>query len=162
MVIKEYVTDSNIFYIGIPFQSDSSFRYYITPEILSEINHIKKKIDGLNLLLSIKKVIIVEPSLINVKYILTKIKSLGQFGLSKPDCSIIALGYQLNLPIISTDYTVINTAKFLSLNTIIPGKSNFELKQNKKYCSICKKYFAIKFLYCNNCGNKLIFKPVKK
>ena len=148
--------------MGIPFQSDSSFRYYITPEILGEINHIKKKIDGLNLLLSLKKVIIVEPSLANITYILNKIKSLGQFGLSKPDSSILALGFQLNLPIISTDYTVINTAKFLSLDTIVPGKSNFEVKQNKKYCSICKKYFAIRFLYCNQCGNKLIFKSIRK
>ncbi len=148
--------------MGIPFQSDSSFKYYITPEILSEINHIQKRIDGLNLLLSLKKVIIIEPSLANIKYILKKIKILGQFGLSNPDCSIIALGFQLNLPIISTDYTVINTAKSLSLHTIVPGKSNFELKQNKKYCSICKKYFAIKCMYCNYCGNKLIFKPIKK
>ncbi len=148
--------------MGIPFQSDSSFRYYITPEILGEINHIKKKIDGLNLLLTLKKVIIVEPSLANITYILSKIKSLGQFGLSKPDSSILALGFQLNLPIISTDYTVINTAKFLSLDTIVPGKSNFEVKQNKKYCSICKKYFDIRFLYCNQCGNKLIFKSIKK
>ena len=148
--------------MGIPFQSDSSFRYYITPEILGEINHINKKIDGLNLLLTLKKVIIVEPSLANITYILNTIKSLGQFGLSKPDSSILALGFQLNLPIISTDYTVINTAKFLSLDTIVPGKSNFEVKQNKKYCSICKKYFAIRFLYCNQCGNKLIFKSIKK
>ncbi len=148
--------------MGIPFQSDFSFKYYITPEILGEINHIKKKIDGLNLLLSLKKVIIVEPSLANIAYILNKIKSLGQFGLSKPDSSILALGFQLNLPIISTDYTVINTAKFLSLDTIVPGKSNFEVKQNKKYCSICKRYFAIRFLYCNQCGNKLIFKSIKK
>ncbi len=148
--------------MGIPFQSGSNFRYYITPEILGEIKHIKKKIDGLNLLLSLKKVIVIEPSLVNVKYILNKIKSLGQFGLSKPDCSIIALSFQLNLPIISTDYTVINTAKFLSLNTLIPGKSNFEVKKNKKYCSICKKYFEIKYLYCNYCGNKLIFKLYKE
>ncbi len=148
--------------MDIPFQSDFSFKYYITPEILGEINHIKKKIDGLNLLLSLKKVIIVEPSLANIAYILNKIKSLGQFGLSKPDSSILALGFQLNLPIISTDYTVINTAKFLSLDTIVPGKSNFEVKQNKKYCSICKRYFAIRFLYCNQCGNKLIFKSIKK
>jgi len=160
--IKEYVADSNIFYMGIPFQSDSSFKYYITHEILGEINHIQKKIDGLNLLLSLKKVIIVEPSLANIKYISNKIKSLGQFGLSTPDCSIIALGFQLNLPIISTDYTVINTAKSLSLRTIVPGKSNFEVKQSKKYCSICKRYLAIKYLYCDHCGNKLIFKSIKK
>jgi rRNA maturation endonuclease Nob1 len=159
--IKEYVTDSNIFYMGIPFQSDSSFKYYITPDILGEICHIKKTIDGLNLLLSLKKVMIVDPSSENIRYVSNKIKLLGQFGLSKPDCSIIALSFQLNIPIMSTDFTVINTAKILSLNTLIPGKINFEVKKNKKYCSICKKYFDIKYLYCNCCGNKLIFKILK-
>jgi len=148
--------------MGIPFQSDSNLKYYITPDILSEINHIKKKIDGLNLLLSLGKVIVVEPSSENIKHIMKKIKLMGQFGLSKPDCSIIALSFQLNLPIISTDYTVINTAKFLSLYTIVPGKSNFEVIENKKFCSICKKYFEVKYPYCNSCGNKLIFKNIKK
>jgi rRNA maturation endonuclease Nob1 len=147
--------------MGIPFQSDSSFKYYITTDILSEIYHIKKTIDGLNLLLSIKKVNIVDPHLVNIRYVSNKIKSLGQFGLSKPDCSIIALSFQLNLPIMSTDYAVINTAKILSLNTVIPGKSNFEIKKNKKYCSICKKFFDIGYLYCNYCGNKLIYKIFK-
>lgn len=144
--------------MGIPFQSDYGIRYYISPDILNEITHIKKKIDGLNLLLSLEKVIIIEPSIDNIKYINKKIKSLGQFGLSKPDCSIIALGFQLKHPIISTDYTVINMAKFLLLDTIVPGKSNFELVKTKKFCSICKKYFDVRYMYCNYCGNKLIFK----
>jgi endoribonuclease Nob1 len=144
--------------MGIPFQSDYGIRYYISPDILNEITHIKKKIDGLNLLLSLEKVIVIEPSMDNIKYINKKIKSLGQFGLSKPDCSIIALGFQLKHPIISTDYTVINMAKFLLIDTIVPGKSNFELVKTKKFCSICKKYFDVRYMYCNYCGNKLIFK----
>ena len=144
--------------MGIPFQSDYGIRYYISPDILNEITHIKKKIDGLNLLLSLEKVIVIEPSMDNIKYINKKIKSQGQFGLSKPDCSIIALGFQLKHPIISTDYTVINMAKFLLLDTIVPGKSNFELVKTKKFCSICKKYFDVRYMYCNYCGNKLIFK----
>ncbi len=144
--------------MGIPFQSDSNLKYYITPDILNEINHIKKKIDGLNLLLSLGKVIVIEPLPENIKYVIHRIKLLGQFGLSKPDCSIIALSFQLKLPILSTDYTVINTAKFLSLDTIVPGKSNFEIVKTKKFCSMCKKYFDVKYMYCNYCGNKLIFK----
>jgi endoribonuclease Nob1 len=158
--IKKYIADSNIFYMGIPFQSDYGLRYYISPDILNEITHIKKKIDGLNLLLSLEKVIVIEPSIDNIKYINKKIKSYGQFGLSKPDCSIIALGIQLNLPIMSTDYTVINMAKFLLLDTIVPGKSNFEIIKTKKFCSICKKYFDVQHMYCNHCGNKLKFKKL--
>jgi len=160
LAIKKYIADSNIFYMGIPFQSDYGLRYYISPDILNEITHIKKKIDGLNLLLSLQKVIVIEPSMDNIRYINKKIKSLGQFGLSKPDCSIIALGIQLNLPIISTDYTVINMAKFLLIDTIVPGKSDFEIVKTKKFCSICKIYFEVKYMYCNCCGNKLKFKKI--
>jgi endoribonuclease Nob1 len=161
LVIKEYVTDSNIFYMGIPFQSDSNIKYYITPDILNEINHIKKKIDGLNLLLYLGKVIVIEPSSVNITNILKKIKLLGQFGLSKPDCSIIALSLQLNLPIMSTDYTIINTAKSLSLATLVPGKRDFEIVKTTKFCSMCKNCFDIKYMYCSCCGNKLVFKKFK-
>jgi len=162
LVIREYVIDSNIFYMGIPYQSDHTLRYYITPEILNEIIHIKKEIDGLNLLLSLGKVIVKEPSNKYMHFIINKIRSMGQFVLSKPDCSIIALSYQLKIPLMSTDYTVINLANFLSIEAIVPGKSAFEVKRSKKYCSICKKYFTLKCMYCNCCGNKLIFKKISK
>jgi rRNA maturation endonuclease Nob1 len=147
--------------MGIPFLSDSNLRYFITSDILSEIRHIKKKINGLDLLLSLGKVMVMEPSPENIKYVVNKVKQLGQFGLSKPDCSIIALSFQLQLPIMSTDYTVINTAKFLSLDTLVPGKSNFEIVITTKFCSICKKYYDLKFLYCDYCGNKLTYKHIK-
>lgn len=146
--------------MGIPFQSASDIKYYITPDILDEINHIKKKIDGLDFLLSTEKVIVIEPTRNHIEYIYKKIKLHGQFGISKPDCSIIALGMQLKIPIMSTDFTLVNMAKLLLLDTFIPGKSNFEIIKTKKFCSICKKYFGIRNMYCNLCGNKLIFKKI--
>ncbi len=146
--------------MGIPYQSDYTLRYYITTEILNEIMHIKKEIDALNLLLSIGKVVVKEPPSKYMNLIINKMKTMGQFGLSKPDCSIIALSYQLKIPLMSTDYSVINFANFLSIETIVPGKNEFESKRSKKYCSICKKYFKINNMYCNYCGNKLIFKKI--
>ncbi len=111
--------------MGIPFQSAFDIKYYITPDILDEINHIKKKIDGFDFLLSTEKVIVIEPARNHIEYIYKKIKSHGQFGISKPDCSIIALGMQLKIPIMSTDFTLVNMAKLLLLDTFIPGKSTF-------------------------------------
>jgi endoribonuclease Nob1 len=61
----------------------------------------------------------------------------------------------------STDYTVINTAKSLSLSTLVPGKRDFEIVKTTKFCSICRNYFAIKHMYCSCCGNKLVFKKFK-
>ena len=144
--------------MGIPFQSDPSSKYYITSEILNEIIHIKSAIDGLNLLISLGKVVVKDPFLENTLYIMKKVRAKGQFGLSKPDCSLIALSLHLKLPLISTDYALINMAKYLSIDTIVPGKTRFDIQRTKKFCSICKKFFNNKSLYCNMCGNKLIFK----
>ncbi len=160
MDTKEYVTDSNIFYLGIPFQSGFAFRYYITNEVFNEIKHIKKEIGGLELLLSLGKVVIKNPTPNNMTTIKEKIKSNGQYGLSNSDCSIIALSYELGLPIFSKDYALINTAKLLSLKTEIPGKGSFETMRSKKFCSICKRYFSYRYLYCYCCGNKLIYKNI--
>ncbi len=148
--------------MGIPFQSDHDFVYYITPEILSEIDHIKKNIDGMNLLLASKKVIVKEPLLKNLDFVIKKSKKNGQFGLSDPDYSIIALSLQLKIPIFSADYALVNTAKLFSLEALVPGKKNFTTLKTKKYCSICKKYFSFKSCFCNVCGNKLIFKKFDK
>ncbi len=160
MDIKEYVIDSNIFYMGIPFQTTLGFIYYITPDILFEIEHIKKNIDGLNLLITSKKVIIKEPISKTLNFIIKKSAKNGQFGLSLPDYSIIALSFQLNIPIMSTDYALINTAKLFSLETIVPGKESFSITKTKKFCSICKKYYPVKAFFCDRCGNKLIFKKI--
>lgn len=158
MDTDKYIIDSNIFYRGLPFQSDSSSVYYITSEILSEIRHLKKNIDGVNTLILIGKVIIYDPYASVVKDIKNKSKSLGQFDLSKADLSLIALGIQLGYPIISLDYSLINIAKFFSLKTITPGKDLFVTVYSKKYCSICKKIYHIKKPYCEICGNKLILR----
>jgi rRNA maturation endonuclease Nob1 len=146
--------------MGIPYQSDYTQRYYISNEILNEIIHIKKEIDGLNLLLSLGKVVVKEPLDKQMNFILNKMKSLGQYGLSKADCSIIALSYQLKIPLMSTDYSLVNLANLLSIKTIVPGKAVFETRRSKKFCSICKKYFVIRHMYCNFCGNKLAFKKI--
>ena len=91
---KEFVTDSNIFYSGIPFQTTSDFVYYVTPDIQDEINHIKKRIGGFNLLITAGKVIIQEPDINIISMVRQKCIDLGQMELSKADCSVIALSLQ--------------------------------------------------------------------
>ncbi len=147
--------------MGIPFQTNEGFTYYITSSILSEIEHIKKNIDGLSVLIMLKKVIIKEPASKTLSFIIKKSVKNGQFGLSLPDYSIIALSFDLKIPIISTDYALINTAKLFSIETIVPGKKNFSIAKSKKFCSICKRFCPIKDFFCDRCGNKLIFKKIQ-
>ncbi len=155
---KKFVTDSNIFYGGIPFQTTSDYIYYITPDIEEEINHIKRRIDGLNLLITAGKVIIQEPDIKFHSMVKQKCVDLGQMELSKADHSVIALSLQLHLPILSTDYALVNTAKYFSINILTPGKKNFVTKKTIKYCSICKTLFDLRSSYCDKCGNSLVLK----
>lgn len=158
---KEFVTDSNIFYSGIPFQTTSDYVYYITPAIQEEINHIKRRIDGLNLLITAGKVIIHEPDNIVHSIVKRKCIDLGQMELSKADRSVIALSLQLHLPILSSDYALANAAKYFSINVLTPGKKNFVTKKTTKYCSICKTFFDLKSSFCNKCGNSLVLRKEK-
>jgi endoribonuclease Nob1 len=155
---KKFVTDSNIFYSGIPFQTTSGYVYYITPDIQEEINHIKRRIDGLNLLITTGKVIIHEPDIDILTMVRQKCIDLVQTELSKADCSVIALSIQLHIPILSTDYALANAAKYFSINILTPGKKNFVTKKTTKYCSICKIFFDLNSSFCYKCGNILVLK----
>ena len=158
---NKFVTDSNIFYSGIPFQTALDYVYYITPDIQKEINHIKRRIDGLNLLITTGKVIIYEPDIKLLCMVRQKCAERGQNELSSADCSIIALGLQLHLPILSADYALVNAARCFSLNILTPGKKIFVTKKSIKYCSICKIFFDLKVSFCDKCGNSLVLKKEK-
>jgi endoribonuclease Nob1 len=155
---KEFVTDSSIFYSGIPFQTTSDYIYYITPDIQEEINHINRRIDALNLLITAGRVIIHEPDTSIHSTVKRKCIDLGQMELSKADRSVIALSLELDLPILSSDYALVNVAKYFSINVLTPGKKNFVIKKTTKYCSICKTFFDLKSSFCNKCGNLLVLK----
>jgi UPF0271 protein len=158
---NKFVTDSNIFYSGIPFQTSLDYVYYITPDIQKEINHIQRRIDGLNLLITTGKVIIYEPDIQLLCMVRQKCTERGQNELSSADCSIIALGLQLHLPILSADYALVNAARYFSLNILTPGKKKFVTRKAIKYCSICKIFFDLKLSFCDKCGNSLVLKKEK-
>ncbi len=157
-ILDKFVTDANIFYMGLPFLTAAKHTYYITPQIFDEIKHIKKNVDGLDLLMITKKVIVMEASRENILKVKEKEIEVGQCCLSDADHSIVALAIQLNLPILSTDFSLANVAKHLSLKVITPGKKKFILRSSSKYCSICKKFFTNNLEYCQYCGNKLIIR----
>lgn len=144
--------------MGLPFLTTSPSIYYITPQIYDEIKHIKKNVDGLNLLIITKKVVIMEASFENMEKVKRKEAEIGRISLSVADRSLIALGMQVNVPILSTDFSLVNVAKHLSLKVIAPGKKNFVTRSSKKYCSICKKFYTKDLEFCENCGNRLIVK----
>ena len=112
----------------------------------------------MNLLITAGKVIIHEPDTSIHSTVKRKCIDLGQMELSKADRSVIALSLELDLPILSSDYDLVNVAKYFSINVLTPGKKNFVIKKTTKYCSICKTFFDLKSSFCNKCGNLLVLK----
>ena len=154
--LNNFATDANIFYMGLPFLTTAENTYFITPEIFDEIKHIKKNLDALDLLMITKKVIIIEPSRHKILEVKKKEIEVGRVCLSTADHSIIALALELNFPLLTTDFSLANVAKHLSLKIVTPGKKSFSLRTSRKYCSICKKFFSNISEYCDCCGNQLI------
>lgn len=158
---KIFIADSNVFYMGIPFQSSSNVSYVITSLIYEEIEHIKKRISGLEILISTGRVSITNPSTELGNNLKKLINSFEASKLSDADLSLIALGKELKYPIISSDYTLANFAKKLHLEVVIPGKEKFMVKSVRKYCSMCKSFIDTSESFCNACGNRLILRRIK-
>lgn len=147
--------------MGIPFQSSSDILFVITSLIHNEIEHIRKNIHGLETLISAGRVSVMDPSQESFNTLKKLDSSYEVLRLSDADLSIIALGRELKYPIISSDYTLANLAKKLSLEVIIPGKDKFKLKSLKHYCSICRSFTNTSAPYCSICGNKVVLKKAK-
>lgn len=147
--------------MGIPFQSSSDILFVITSLIHDEIEHIRKNIHGLETLISAGRVSVTDPSQESFNTLKKLDSNFEVSRLSDADLSLIALGMELKYPIISSDYTLANLAKKLSLEVIIPGKDKFKLKSLKHYCSICRSFTGASAPYCNICGNKVVLKRTK-
>lgn len=161
MISKFFIADSNVFYLGIPFQSSSDILFVITSPIRDEIKHIRKNIHGFETLISAGRVSVIDPSQESFNTLKEIGSSFEVSRLSDADLSLIALARELKYPIISSDYTLANLAKKLSLEVIIPGKDRFKIKSMKHYCSICRSFTGTLAPYCNICGNKVILKRIK-
>lgn len=144
--------------MGIPYQSNFDYIYFITPQIYDEIKHIKKNIDALDLLITLRKVHVMNATNDQISKVKKKEAEVGKICLSEADCSIIALALSLDIPLLSTDFALVNTAKHLFIKVVTPGKKNFRLRTSMKYCSICKIFVTNNIEYCSDCGNLLILR----
>ena len=111
--------------MGIPYQSNFDYIYFITPQIYDEIKHIKKNIDALDLLITLSKVHLMDATNDQISKVRKKEAEVGKICLSEADCSIIALALSLNIPLLSTDFALVNTAKHLRIKVVTPGKKKF-------------------------------------
>ena len=155
------VLDASAFYAGIPFASQE--KSYTTSFIFDEIKHIKKNHDVLKILVETRRLEILDPEQKYITKVLSSAKEIGDFqNLSKGDISVIALCLQLGGELVTDDFAISNTTKYLNLKVIpIMTKGISKVKDWVYFCSGCEKTFS-KITQSPICGSKLNRKSPKK
>ena len=149
--------DAGAFYAGTAFLS-SDQELYVTPQVLSEVEHIKSKYAALDALRDSGRVVIQSPLQQKIDQVLGAVQKTGYDSvLSEADISIIALAMELKAPLVTDDFSVANVAATLEV-TVKPATSGKQINQIRKwiyYCSACGKTFSPNQKECPLCGNKL-------
>ena len=154
------VLDSSAFYAGIPFSSNEPS--YTTSLVYSEIEHIKKDHDAIQILIETKRLMICDPE---NQFVITANNAAKKSGdipnLSDEDISTIALSLQLKAELVTDDFAISNVAKNLNIKVIpVMTKGIKNVVTWKYYCPGCETDF-VKVTECPRCGNRLKRKPTK-
>lgn len=163
--VKAFVLDTSSIVAGI-LSSGPGGNLYVTPLVIAEVN----KTLGYESLIDIRNLLVREPLLQNVEYILKRIKELGEAAnISAADLSVLALAYELSqteeVEILTDDYSIQNIATNLGIRC--RGLGVKEIKSLivwKYYCKGCgREYKAVpKDRICILCGSDIVRKPTKK
>lgn len=147
--------DAGAFYAGIPFLS--SGKYCTTQAIFEEVKHIKKSHGAIEALLETGSLQVIDPTRDGIEKIKVAAKETGDYSkLSQADISIIALAFELKIPLVTDDYGVANVAATLRIPvTSTSSKGIREARKWILYCSPCGKAFSPTARECPLCGNKL-------
>ena len=154
------VLDSSAFYAGIPFSSNEPS--YTTSLVYSEIEHIKKDHDAIQILIETKRLMICDPE---NQFVITANNAAKKSGdipnLSDEDISTIALSLQLKAELVTDDFAISNVAKNLNIK-VIPVMTNGikNVVTWRYYCPGCKVNFS-EVTECPRCGNRLKRKAMK-
>jgi endoribonuclease Nob1 len=152
---SRYALDASAFYAGIPFLSSGS--YCTTQAIFEEVRHIKKSHGAIEALIDSGSLQLIDPSIGSIEKAKAAAKKTGDYQkLSQADFTILALGLQLQITLLTDDYAVANVAAALKIS--VESSSSKGIRETRKwiaYCSACGKAFGPTAKECPLCGNKL-------
>lgn len=152
---SRYALDASAFYAGIPFLSSGS--YCTTQAIFEEVRHIKKSHGAIEALIDSGSLQLIDPGIGSIEKAKAAAKKTGDYQkLSQADFTILALGLQLQITLLTDDYAVANVAAALKIS--VESSSSKGIRETRKwiaYCSACGKAFGPTAKECPLCGNKL-------
>lgn len=152
------VLDASAFYAGIPFASPD--RHRTTPNVLDEVRHIKAGYGGVDTLIGVGRLTVMEPSSDAVHKTRQVAKDAGELGeLSDADISVIALCVEHSGRLVTDDYAVSNVAKLLGINVVpVMTEGTRRLKRWTRYCPSCKRNMHSESK-CGVCGGEARRRP---
>ena len=152
---SRYALDASAFYAGIPFLSSGS--YCTTQAIFEQVRHIKKSHGAIEALIDSGSLQLIDPGIGSIEKAKAAAKKTGDYQkLSQADFTILALGLQLQITLLTDDYAVANVAAALKIS--VESSSSKGIRETRKwiaYCSACGKAFGPTAKECPLCGNKL-------
>jgi UPF0271 protein len=158
-----YALDAGAFYTGLVFQSSAS-RYCTTEAVFDEVKHIKKSHGAIEALVESNSLQVLTPDKKNIEKVLTAARRTGDYlRLSGADISIIALALELEIILITDDYSVANVATTMKIPVkSLASKGITHTRRWITYCSACGRNFGANAKECRLCGNKLRrkYKPI--
>ncbi len=142
------IFDATAFYAGVPFlvcnNGSLTYDYYTTPGVIEEIKHIKHRLDAVNMLVSMQRIKVIEPSHEYTVKAKGYAMVYGEYELSDTDISIIALALMLkekqpymnnNIIIASDDFSIANVARAIGIDvTFITNKGIRHIIKWIRYC----------------------------
>lgn len=150
-----YVVDAAGFFAGL--QNVLMGKAYTTPEVLSEVKDESSR-RALELGLAAGKVVVAEPSKVELQRVVRVAESLGELGrLSTTDlrvlgiaCSLIKKGFKV--VVVSDDRSVQNVA--LKLGAEVMGVKRASLRRPRRYVYVCPACGAVfdRPGICPKCG----------
>ena len=147
---KGAVVDASALIGGLPYSG--SLRLHIPPLVEKEVRGLK----GVDLLMA-AHLQVSRPSSENIERVRRAATETGDDArLSEADIEVLALGLELELPILTDDYSIQNLANHMGLSYIPVGEKGITRKLEWIYrCKGCGRYFEEKPPVCPICGSDI-------
>lgn len=141
--------DASAFYAGVPFAAPGPWQ--TTPQVLSEVRHIRAAEGVIDTMVSVGRVRVREPGSDAAARVGSALERTGD-EISGPDASVLALALETGSRILTDDYAVSNVAAELGLRAVpVMTRGPRERRTWRRACPRCGA--PSRSRECADCGS---------